>query len=108
MTRHRPLLNHFSKVISDLVGQTCQFATIPGRESPPFRKSLLAARPLTPSARGRCLVIHVISAIIISNLLQMPQVKIAARRQQKITAGQRARRLVYLQISLQLTELNEV
>src|SRR5215469_17908647 len=30
------------KVISEMVGQTCRFASIPCRESPPFRKLLLA------------------------------------------------------------------
>jgi hypothetical protein len=31
----------FSKEISEMVGQTCEFASNPGRDSPPFRKFLL-------------------------------------------------------------------
>src|SRR5215469_127512 len=35
-------LDRLPKVISEMVGQTCRFALIPGREWPPFRKLLLA------------------------------------------------------------------
>src|SRR5215472_12757928 len=35
-------LEHLPKLISEMVGQTCRFASIPGRESPPFRKLILA------------------------------------------------------------------
>src|SRR5215472_4907191 len=35
-------IEYLPKVISEMVGQTCRFASIPGRESPPFRKLLLA------------------------------------------------------------------
>src|SRR5579864_1040077 len=38
-------IEYLPKIISEMVGQTCRFASIPRRESPPFRNLFLAANP---------------------------------------------------------------
>src|SRR5215469_3393623 len=48
--RQNTALQYLPKVISEMVGQTCRLASIPRRESPPFRKLLLATDLTLPQA----------------------------------------------------------